>query len=177
MQTTAKKIQPTHNEGRWSWDLAGKWVRVIEKVAFGQRLGRGKIVSLAEADAQAHSGPRDTVFQGIWGQSPRTGGCASGVKGARGRDREVMGVLGSYRASRTLSRGSGIDPDCNGEHVQGSKQRKDMTYCVGSARDKLEAVAEVGGREAWAQRVEAALGRGTNISCSMRGCERSRSQG
>lgn len=62
MQTTAKKIQSTQNEGRWSWDLAGKWVRVIEKVAFGQRLGRGKIVSLAEADAQAHSRPRDTAF-------------------------------------------------------------------------------------------------------------------
>lgn len=98
-------------------------------------------------------------------------------EGARGKDREVIGVLGSYRGSRTLSRGSGIDPDSNGEHVQGSKQRKDMTYRVGSARDQLEDVAEVQGREAWAQRVEAALGRGTNISCSMRGCERSRSQG
>lgn len=87
-----------------------------------------------------------------------------------------MGVFGSCRASQTLSEGFGFDPDPNGELVQGSERGSDVTCCVGSNADQLEAIAEVRGREAQAKMVEAAFGRGNNI-VARGGCKRNHSQG
>lgn len=73
-------------------------------------------------------------------------------------------VFASCRASQTLSEGFGFDPDRNRELVQGSEQGHDMTCCVGSTADQLEAITEVRGREARGKRVGVAFGRGTTVS-------------